>query len=123
MSEAEDYGYYDRPSRDARMWGMLCHLASLSGYIGVPLGNIIGPLIVWLIKREDDPFIDDQGKESLNFQISMTIYLFVSGLLCIFGLPLILLIGLAGVVFVIIAATKANDGERYRYPLTIRFLS
>ena len=55
--------------------GMLCHLLSLTLLIGVPLGNILGPLIIWLIKRDEDPFVDLCGKESLNFQISMTIYI------------------------------------------------
>ena len=62
------------PDKDARMWAMMCHLSALAMYVLPTLGNIIGPLIVWLIKREESSFIDEHGKESLNFQISVTIY-------------------------------------------------
>jgi len=108
-------------SKDERMWGMICHLAALAGFVGIPLGNVLGPLIVWLIKREEFPLVADQGKESLNFQISMTIY----GVICIplmfvvIGFLLGLALLIADVVFIIIAAMKANEGALYRYPLTI----
>ncbi len=111
-------------SKDERMWGMICHLAALAGFVGIPLGNVLGPLVVWLIKREEFPLVADQGKESLNFQISMTIY----GLICIplmfvvIGFLLGLALLIADVVFIIIAAMKANDGILYRYPLTIRLI-
>ena len=59
-------------NKDERMWGMFCHLAALAGFI-IPFGNIIGPLIVWQIKKEEFPFVEDQGKESLKFQISIFI--------------------------------------------------
>lgn len=106
------------------MWGMICHLAALAGFVGIPLGNVLGPLIVWLIKREEFPLVADQGKESLNFQISMTIY----GVICIplmfvvIGFLLGLALLIADVVFIIIAAMKANEGALYRYPLTIRLI-
>src|SRR5262245_10976235 len=58
---------------NARLWGMLAHLTALSGLIGVPFGHILGPLVIWLIKRQEIPFVDDQGKESLNFQITSVI--------------------------------------------------
>jgi len=61
-------------NKDACTWAMLCHLSALVALVGVPLGHILGPLVIWLIKRNDHPFVDDQGKESLNFQISMSIY-------------------------------------------------
>ena len=69
--------------QQAKQWGMLCHLSALSVFIGIPFGNILGPLIVWLLKREEDPFIDEQGRESLNFQISMSIYFFCSAILIV----------------------------------------
>src|ERR1700680_445708 len=72
----------DRLQSEARTWAMLCHLSSISGFIGVPFGHIVGPLIVWLVKKDQFPLVDDQGKESLNFQISMTIYGIVAGVLC-----------------------------------------
>src|SRR5688572_10608492 len=59
------------PTPDDRTWGMLAHLAALAGFIVPVVGNIVGPLIVWLTKKEQQPFVDDQGKESLNFQITM----------------------------------------------------
>ena len=62
-------------NKDARNWAVLCHLSALVWLFGVPFGNILGPLIVWLIKKNDFPFVDDQGKEALNFHISLTIYL------------------------------------------------
>lgn len=109
---------------DTRTWAMACHLLALSAYVGVPLGNIIGPLVVWLIKREDDPFIDHNGKESLNFQISMTIYGLVAGLLVfvLIGFLLVPAVLIVDLVFTIIAAVKTSNGETYRYPLTIRFV-
>lgn len=111
------------PSKDDRMWGMLCHLAALAKYV-FPVGNIIGPLIIWLIKRDQSWFIDDQGKESLNFQISMTIYLIIAGLsiLVLVGIVLLPLLLLVDLILVVIAAIKANEGTAYRYPLTIRFI-
>lgn len=102
---------------------MLCHLMSLLLFIGIPLGNIIGPLIVWLTKKDGDPFVDETGKEVLNFQISMTIY----GAVCIalsfviIGLILLPILIILNVVYTIIAALKANDGILYRYPCSIRF--
>ena len=106
------------------MWGMICHLAALAGFVGIPLGNVLGPLIVWLIKREEFPLVADQGKESLIFQISMTIYGLISFLLAfvVIGIPLLIALLIADAVFIIIAAMKANDGILYRYPLTIRLI-
>lgn len=123
---------------EQRTWGMLAHLAALSGFI-IPFGNILGPLIVWLIKKEESSFVNDQGKESLNFQITLCIYvigaiilalIFLAltfiipflGILTVLIYLLIFAIAIAEIVFVIIAAVKSNKGEYYRYPLTIRFL-
>lgn len=104
---------------------MLCHLTALSALIGIPFGNIIGPLVIWLIKRDEFSLVDDQGKESLNFQISATIYAIVSAILILVIVGIFLLIALAifWLVVVIIASVKANQGERFRYPLAIRFIS
>ncbi|MCA9228792.1 MAG: DUF4870 domain-containing protein [Planctomycetales bacterium] len=109
---------------DARQWAMFAHLAALSGYVGLPFGNIIGPLVVWLMKKDQYPFVDDQGKESLNFHISILIYGFVAGvLLCVYiGFVLLPAVILVDVIVTILAALAANKGETYRYPLTIRFL-
>ncbi len=118
-----EYGN-DLPSKEARMWAMWCHLAALSGYLGIPFGNIIGPFVVWMIKRDTDRFIDAQGMESLNFQISLTIYGMVSLILCLIliGFVLLPVVIVGGLILTIIGAIKANDGEDYRYPFTIRLL-
>jgi uncharacterized Tic20 family protein len=104
---------------------MLCHLTAFAALIGIPFGNIIGPLVIWLIKRDEFPLVDDQGKESLNFQISATIYAIVSAVLILVIVGIFLLIALAifWLVVVIIGCLRANQGERFRYPLTIRFIS
>ncbi len=110
--------------KDERMWGMLCHLAALSGFVGVPFGNIVGPLVIWMIQKDKYPSVVKHGKEALNFQISMTIYAAVAAvlILVVIGIFLLIAIAVVNVIFVIIAAIKANNGEPYRYPLTIRFL-
>jgi hypothetical protein len=111
-------------SDEERTMGMLCHLLALAGFIGIPFGNILGPLIIWMIKREEMPFVDDQGKESLNFQITLPIAALVSAALtCVFiGFVLLPVVAIAGLVFVIIAGIRANKGELYRYPVNIRFI-
>jgi len=103
---------------------MLCHLTALSVYIGIPFGNILGPLIIWLIKKEEFPFVNEQGREALNFQISMTIYGIVSGFLCLIFIGFILLgiLVVVHIVFVIIASVKSSEGVSYQYPLTIRLI-
>jgi uncharacterized Tic20 family protein len=111
-------------SKDARMWAMICHLAGLAGIVIPAVGNIVGPLIIWQIKKDEFPFVDEQGKEAVNFQISMTLY----GLICIplfficVGPFLLAAVGIVDLVFLLIAAVKANGGQSYRYPLTIRFI-
>jgi uncharacterized Tic20 family protein len=104
--------------------GMLCHLLGLVQLLGVPLGNILGPLVIWLIKKEEDPFVDECGKEALNFQISMTIYLMVSAILILVVVGIFLVLGLMvmNIVYTIIAAIKASEGTNYRYPFTMRFI-
>jgi uncharacterized Tic20 family protein len=101
---------------------MLCHLASFLVFI--PFGHILGPLIVWKIKREQHPMIDHHGKESVNFRISVTIYLFacIPLIFIIIGVPIMILIGLGNVVLTLIAALQASNGVPYRYPLTIRLI-
>jgi len=113
-------------NKDARMWGMICHLAGLGGLIPIVpiIGSVIGPLIVWQIKKDEFGFVADQGKEALNFQISILMYAIVSGLLCFACVGFVLLpaVYIFDLIFLLIAAVKANDGEHYRYPLTIRFI-
>ena len=113
------------PSKDDRMWATFCHLAAFVGYIGVPFGQILGPLIIWLIKKEESPFVNENGRKALNFQISIAIYMLASTpLVC--GGPLILLaivpLMIVDVIFPIIAAIKANNGEEVSYPISIEFI-
>ncbi len=104
-------------SKDARMWAMFCHLLGL-------FTCFIGPLIIWLIKKDEDPFIDDQGKEALNFQITVAIAGIVSAVLTVVcvGFFLGIAVSIADLVFSIVASVKANSGQAYRYPVSIRFI-
>jgi len=111
------------------MWATICHVSALAGLIPIPFLNLIAPLVIWLIKRQDDAFVEEQGKEAVNFQITVTIIglaLFVLSLLgplvCI-TIPLGLALFAFDVVFVVIAAIKANDGNHYRYPWSLRLVS
>jgi uncharacterized Tic20 family protein len=112
-------------SGSVRTWCVACHLSALAGFVIPGAGHILGPLIVWLIKRGDSAEIDAHGKEALNFQISMLIYNVVAGILCLvlIGFVLLAVLHILNVVFVIIASLKASEGEMYRYPLVIRLLS
>jgi len=109
--------------KDARTWAMLCHIGAFAGYI-IPFGHIVAPLVIWLIKKDESPFVDDQGKESLNFQISISLYAIIAALLTLVVIGAVLLIALVifDVIMVIIASVRANSGERYRYPLCLRFI-
>jgi len=102
---------------------MLAHLAALAGFI-IPFGNIIGPLVVWLIKKDESAWVDRQGKESLNFQISVSIYAIVAGILTLIliGILLLIAVGIFSLVMVIISTVRVNNGEYFQYPLCIRFL-
>ncbi|MCF8070028.1 MAG: DUF4870 domain-containing protein [Desulfobacterales bacterium] len=110
--------------KQACTFAMLCHLLALTTFIGIPFGNIIGPLIMWLVKKNDFPFVDEQGKESLNFQISMTIYGILSGILCLLliGFVLLGILVILDIIFIIIASVKVSNGESYRYPMTLRLI-
>ncbi len=111
------------PSQEARQWAMFCHFAAFLG-LAFPFGNLIGPLIVWQIKKDLDPFVDDQGKEALNFQISVTLAVALCFLLMVvlIGFPLMMLVGIAALVLTIIAGIKANEGQVYRYPFALRLI-
>jgi uncharacterized protein len=111
------------PTKDECTMGMLAHLSALAGFV-IPFGNIIGPLVIWLIKKDSSPFVDDQGKESLNFQITIMILFIVSVILMLafIGFLLVPLVGLLSLIFIIVATIKANGGERYRYPFALRLI-
>jgi uncharacterized Tic20 family protein len=104
-------------------YAMFCHLISFCGFV-IPFGSIIGPLVLWLIKKDESEFINHHGKESLNFQISIAIYGLIAGILVLIliGIFALIAIGIIWIVFVIIASVKTSEGEEYRYPLSIRFV-
>ncbi len=105
------------PDSDSRTMAMLAHLLAI--FIG-----FLGPLIIWLVKKDQSPFVNDQGKEALNFQLTVLIAWFVAGLLAclVVGIFLFPLIWIGNLILCIIAAVKANRGEAYRYPFNIRFI-
>ena len=111
-------------SSDIRTWCVLCHASALLGLFFHFLGHLLGPLIVWLVKRGDSPEIDAQGKESLNFQISMLIYDAIAAILCVvlIGIPILIALWVLNTVLVIIAWIQASEGKFYRYPITIRLI-
>ncbi|MDD5195243.1 MAG: DUF4870 domain-containing protein [Candidatus Omnitrophica bacterium] len=111
------------PDSQARTMAMLCHLSALSGYL-VPLGNIIGPLVVWLINKDRFPLVEAEGKKALNFHISMIIYTLVSIVLCflLIGFVLLAAIGIFVLIMIIVASVKTSNGEEFNYPLAIKFL-
>lgn len=102
---------------------MLCHLSAFLGFI-IPFGNILGPLVIWLIKKAEYPFVDDQGKEALNFQISILIAFIISAILMFIAIGFLLMVAVAiyAIVMIIIAAIKANEGVAYRYPYALRLI-
>lgn len=112
------------PSAEERQWAMFAHLSALVGVI-IPLGSIIGPLVVWLIKKDTMPFVNDQGKEALNFNITVAIAAIVGWILCfiLIGFLVLAVLAIAWLVFVIIATIKANEGTTYRYPFTLRLIN
>jgi uncharacterized Tic20 family protein len=112
------------PSKDETNFAMFTHLAGLLELTSVPGGGLIGPLVLWLIKKDTMPFVDDQGKEAVNFHITTTIAVVVSWGLSFFciGIPLLIAVIIGSVVFSIIAAIAASKGEAYRYPFTLRLL-
>ncbi|MCA1672917.1 MAG: DUF4870 domain-containing protein, partial [Actinobacteria bacterium] len=110
-------------SSEVRNWALGAHL---SAFLGAWFAlAFLGPLVVWLVKRDEHPFIAMHAKEALNFNISVLIYAFVAFILLflIIGIPILIGIGIAWIVLTILGAVKASNGEAYRYPLTIRFVS
>ncbi len=113
--------------KEENNWALVAHLSSLSTYVGIP--GFIGPLVIWLVKKDTMPFASEQAKEALNFQISLFIYGIICALLtltlifALIGIPGLLVLAVLHFVFAIIATIKAGEGESYRYPLTIRLIS
>lgn len=122
-------------SSEERQWAMFAHLSALvggiltSGWAG-SLGCFIGPLIIWMVKKDTMPFVDDQGKEALNFNITvgliflalLLLSIVTLGIGLIIAIPGWIIVGIAWLVLTIIAGIKANEGVAYRYPLTLRLI-
>ena len=122
------------PSKEERQWAMFAHLSALVGGLLTSAiggwGFFIGPLVIWLLKKDEMPFAGDQAKEALNFNITVSaIFLILLiltilslGLGAILTLPIMLVVGIGALVLIIMAALKANDGVAYRYPFAIRLV-
>ena len=125
MTQAKGYNMEtSSSSSDVQTWNVLCHATALSGIFLHAAGFILGPLIVWLAKRGESPEIDANGKESLNFQLSMLIYDVIALILCLvlIGIPILILLWVINIVLVIVASIQASQGKFYRYPMTIRLI-
>ena len=106
------------PTQDEKNLGLIMHVLSLVGF------SLIGPLIVWLVKKDESPFINAQGRELLNLQLSFLIYTIACVPLCfvLIGIPLLIVVGIAAFILTIIGLVKATEGKIYRFPATIKML-
>lgn len=111
-------------TQEEKTFGMLAHLSALAQFVIPTLGSILGPLIIWLVKKDQSEWVNQQGKEALNFNISIAIYAVVAGLLTLvlIGFVLLIALGIFWLVMVIIATVKVNNLEDFQYPLTIRLI-
>lgn len=114
----------DTPSKEERNWATLAHVSALLAFFTV-IGGIIGPLVIWLLRKEDMSFASDQAKEALNFQITVFLAGIVSAILCLIliGFVLLAILALVDLILIIIAAVKASEGVAYRYPFNLRLIS
>jgi hypothetical protein len=112
------------PTTAERNWAVLAHLGGFGLYLIPTLGHLLVPLAVWLAKRRDSTFVEENAREALNFQISLTLYAIGAGLLTVILIGWLILAALAVFQFVlmVIASVRASHGEIYRYPLTLRLL-
>ena len=111
------------PDKDELMWSTFAHLGFVAGMV-IPFGNVIAPLVIWLVFKDRSSYVDYHGKEALNFQITVTLAMIASGILILLliGIFLLIAVVLLTLVFSIMGAIKANNGEYYEYPFTIRFI-
>ena len=109
---------------EEKTWGMLAHLSSFSTFI-IPFGNVLGPLVLWLVKRDTMPFVADQGKEALNFNITVLIAAIISCILMfvLIGFLLIAVVAVGWLVLTILACIESNKGVAYHYPFTLRLIN
>lgn len=111
-----------RTRYEERNWAMFCHLGGLAYFI--PLGNIIVPLILWSMRKDESELVNREGKKALNFQISFTIYMFIAAILIfvIVGIMALAVLGLLQLIFVILAVVKTLNDEDFEYPMSIKFI-
>jgi len=107
-----------------RQWALFLHLSLLAGFI-VPLAGLVVPIVIWQVKKIELPELDAHGKIVVNWMLSLLIYAAISALLVlvVIGIPLLIAVGILGVIFPIVGGLKASSGETWRYPLSIKFLS
>jgi len=112
------------PSETERTWGMLAHLAALCGLVAPVLGNVAGPWLLWLLKRDESAFVGEQARESLNFNITVSLGAILCALaaLVLIGFVLGLALFIAWLALTLIAAIRASEGVHYRYPFALRFV-
>jgi uncharacterized Tic20 family protein len=110
-------------SETERNWAMLCHLSAFAAFF-FPFGGIIGPLICWLTRKDESLWVDQNGKASLNFQMSLLLYMVLAVPLCfiIVGIPIVVFLVFLKVICIIIASVKASKGEEFKYPVSIPFI-
>jgi uncharacterized Tic20 family protein len=128
-AEPRDLGAPLALTAEDRQWGLFAHLSALLGLLVGGL-TFIGPLIVWLVKKDESKFVDYHGKESLNFQLNILIYTLIlvaatvgtCGIGLIVTAPLLGALAVYAIVMPIIAGLKANEGKLYEYPLTFRMI-
>ena len=106
-----------------RNWSMLCHLSAFAGFF-FPFGGIIGPLICWLTRKDESEWVNLNGRNALNFQLSILLYivLAIPLVFIIVGIPIIAILSVLKVICIIIASVKAPKGELFKYPLSIPFI-
>lgn len=104
-------------------WALIAHLSGFAGFV-IPFGNILAPLLIWLLKKQESAFVEKEAKEALNFQISVSIYTVIAAILVIvlLGFILVPVLLLFDVIVMVLAAISVASGTPYRYPLTIRFI-
>lgn len=121
---ATETGEASGVSSDDTTWGVIVHVSAFVG-IFIPFGNVLGPLVVWLIKKDESEFVDASGKQALNFQITWTILLLIALVTILVGIGLLLvpILGIAWLIIVVLAAIRTSNGEVYDYPLKIDLIS
>ena len=122
--KSNEFKYENKVHIDENMWGMFIHLSQFCGYI-VPFAGLITPIVLWQIKKKESRILDQHGRIVINWIITAFLIGILFGLLCFvfIGIPLLIMLGLVGIIFPIIGGIKANSGEIWKYPCSIEFFS